>query len=76
YPNPSSQPFNFRIESATPGFVDLSVIDASGRIMEVRQNVAANITLTLGHNLRPGTYYVEAVQGKERRRVKLIRTAQ
>jgi hypothetical protein len=76
YPNPSSQPFNFRIESANPGLVDLKVMDASGRVVEMRQNVAANITLTLGRNLRPGTYYVEVMQGKERSRVKVIRTAQ
>jgi hypothetical protein len=51
----------------------LKVIDLSGKLIEVRNNLVAGQTLQLGNNYRPGMYFVELIQGDKRRIVKLVK---
>jgi hypothetical protein len=41
-------------------------MDVVGRIVEIRNGIAANQPYQIGSNYRPGIYYVEIVQGAER----------
>lgn len=73
-PNPSASYFTVKVSSSSAVPVDIRLIDATGRVVEQVQNIATTSTLTMGRNLRPGTYYLEGVQGKERQSVKLLKT--
>ena len=44
-------------------------------MIERKAGVAANGTLTLGDNYRPGIYYAEVVQQNQRVVVKLVKEA-
>ncbi len=51
-------------------------MDLLGRIIESKANVAANGTLRIGSNYRPGIYLAEVLQGKQKVIVKLVKAAQ
>ncbi|OLY90647.1 hypothetical protein BUE76_01060 [Cnuella takakiae] len=72
-PNPASAYFTIRITGKTDKPVQLRVMDMTGRIVEVKGNLAANTTLTVGHRYLPGMYLVEAVQGGKSVVVKCIK---
>ena len=66
-PNPSSSQFNLTIESNNKtGVVDMKVTDVLGQLIETRNNCIPGQTLRLGSNYRPGTYFIHAIQGKQR----------
>jgi hypothetical protein len=73
-PNPTTSRFNVKLESPnTKDPMTLKVIDLSGKVIEVRNNLVAGQTLQLGNNYRPGMYFVELIQGDKRRIVKLVK---
>jgi hypothetical protein len=47
----------------------------AGRVVEARQNVAANTSLSFGAAYQPGIYYVEIIQGSQRKVTKLVKHA-
>jgi hypothetical protein len=53
--------------------LEIKVTDAMGRLVERRTSLAANGTLYLGDRYRPGIYFVEVIQGKQRQVLKLVR---
>ncbi len=71
--NPAPAYFTLVTRSNNPNAIQLRVFNVLGKVVEVRNNVAANSTLQLGQNYRPGMYYAEVVQGKERVILKLIK---
>jgi hypothetical protein len=72
-PNPSWKYFILATQSSSNKILHLKVMDMLGRIVEVRDKIAANSTIYIGNNYRPGIYLVEVVQGTERQLLKLIR---
>jgi hypothetical protein len=66
YPNPSSNYFNLSLNSVSNENVKITVVDAVGRVIEQRTNVAANSTIQIGHNYQSGIYFVEVLQGNDR----------
>jgi glycosidase len=72
-PNPSRHYFTLVIKSRLNKPVTITVTDAIGRILEVRRNIAADGSLTLGDNFRPGVYFVDVRQGELRKQVRLIK---
>jgi hypothetical protein len=75
-PNPSSNDFALVITTNSTLPLNIRLVDAMGRIVESRSNVAADGMLKLGSNYKPGIYYVEVLQGSGRTVQKLIKTAQ
>ncbi len=75
YPNPSASYFILYIKSDSELPVEVKVRDATGRIVEVKQNMAAGGRLEIGRNFRPGIYYAEVTQGTQHKILKLIKTA-
>jgi hypothetical protein len=74
-PNPSTTYFTLQTLSNNDLPVDIRVIDIYGRTIEARKGLSANGTLQIGHQYRPGSYFVEVIQGSQRRSAKLIKSA-
>ena len=72
-PNPSSTTFRLVINSNKPEQAQVTVLDAMGRFSSKRSAVAIGIPLVIGEDLSPGIYFVEVLQGKERRTIKLVK---
>jgi hypothetical protein len=72
-PNPANQYFTLDIKSSDPRPVTIRVLDAVGRVLTTRSNLAPNTSLYIGHAYRPGTYYAQAIQGKEKVTLKLVK---
>ncbi|HEY0060006.1 MAG TPA: T9SS type A sorting domain-containing protein, partial [Flavisolibacter sp.] len=65
--------FTLRLQGSSSTPVQLKVVDGAGRIVE--QKIAAgSSTHTFGQGYEPGIYFIEAVQGKERKVIKVFRT--
>ena len=73
FPNPTSQHFMLIIHSKDDGAISLRVLDILGRVVEMKNSVPVNTTLSLGNTYKPGVYYAELLQGRERRVVKLYK---
>jgi Bacterial Ig domain/Secretion system C-terminal sorting domain len=72
-PNPANNYFNVYVRSNNvKDKITMQVIDMYGRVIEVR-NVAAEQTIRLGDNYRPGTYFVKFIQATEHKEIKLIK---
>ncbi len=76
YPNPAAHYFTVVTKSSQPGLIGLRVTDATGRVVEVKQSIINGSTIQLGQQYKPGIYYVEVLQGIEKRTLKLIKTAE
>jgi hypothetical protein len=74
-PNPSESYFTLEVKSGDSHPVTVRILDLLGRLVDIRSNVTTNSTLNLGHAYRPGIYYVEVLQGKEKRMLKLVKQA-
>jgi len=73
-PNPSNSSFTLRIVSGrTSEYVSMRVMDALGRVVETRNNIAANTQLNIGADYRPGIYIVELVQANNKKQIKLVK---
>lgn len=72
-PNPSADQFILLIQSTTDQPLRISVTDNNGRIVETRNNVMPNSTVTIGGNYPTGMYYVVVVQGNVKQTVKLLK---
>jgi hypothetical protein len=74
-PNPSDHYFTLSVKSSTPLPFQVRIFDMLGRVVEVRSKVTPNSILFIGHNYRPGVYFVEAIQGKQIVTLKLVKQA-
>jgi hypothetical protein len=72
-PNPSMKYFNMVINSRSAEPVMVRIADASGKLVEMRENVAATGILQLGHAWKPGTYFAEVIQQNRRKTVKMVK---
>jgi len=72
-PNPSRRQFVLTTRGDSKKPLQIKIVDALGRIVEVKNRIDANSTTTFGDNFRPGIYLIEVRQGTERQMVKLIR---
>ncbi|UYQ92632.1 family 10 glycosylhydrolase [Chitinophaga horti] len=72
-PNPAVHQFTLVLTSKTTAPLQLRILDMTGRIVETRNNAAANSTLTLGANYKPGIYFAEVTQNGARQVITLIK---
>ena len=72
-PNPTYTHFTLLLKGKEESKVTLRVVDVFGRVIETRSGVSANTSLLLVSAYRPGIYFVEAMQGKERVTLKLFK---
>ncbi len=75
YPNPSTDYFRLHITSPDRAQkVAVKVYDVSGRLMEVKNGVAAGEDIRVGAALGAGIYFVRIQQGKNSGYIKLVKT--
>jgi hypothetical protein len=74
YPNPSKQSFNIKMHSSdNADRVFIHVYDMNGKLIEERNNVSIMTSIQLGDRYKAGTYVVQAEQGSQRARIKIIK---
>jgi hypothetical protein len=74
FPNPTSSSFTVLAESNdVKQKIEVRVMDLYGRTVEIRPNIVSGQTLRLGDQYRPGVYFIEMIQGNNRRQLKLIK---
>ena len=72
-PNPSHDYFALDIKSRGLGAVTIRVTDAVGRVVSNWSHLSSNSTWYIGQHYRPGIYFVQVRQGKEKLILKLIK---
>lgn len=72
-PNPSTQYFTVSLQGAGNAGVQVKVSDATGRLIESKNNTAPNTVLQIGQAYRPGVYYLEVTQGSRKSVVTLVK---
>lgn len=72
-PNPSATNFRLQVESPSNEFIDIRVLDISGRVLKVITKAYKNQGITVGDGYIGGTYFAEVIQGKNHAIVKLIK---
>lgn len=74
FPNPTASHFNVKLESSNnTEKIVVRVIDLQGRTVEVFNNLVPGQTLQIGSNYRTGVYFVEMIQGTNRKQLQLIK---
>ena len=71
FPNPFHQNFTLQWKGKQP--VNMMIIDAAGRLIDTKTNLAATGSMQAGNNYTTGIYYIQIMQGKERVTLKLIK---
>lgn len=73
-PNPGNHRFmmNIRTEKQNER-MDLKITDQWGTVMETRNNLRGDQTITIGDQLKPGIYFVMVQQGSEIQVVKFLK---
>jgi hypothetical protein len=72
FPNPSTSNFNLQLLSSDNAQARVNVMDAQGRFIKT-MSVNANQTISLGSELKAGTYFIEVRQGKEVKTTKVVK---
>jgi hypothetical protein len=72
-PNPTSNYFTLLFNSKSLEKIKITVADVSGRLIQQNPDVPANSTLQLGSRYRPGVYFAEILQGKNKVVLRLIK---
>lgn len=72
YPNPAVNDFRLQVLTTTTEKIKVRITDMQGRTVKTLI-VAANQATTLGSDLAPGTYIVEAIQGSSVKTCKLVK---
>jgi hypothetical protein len=72
-PNPSNNYFLVTVTSNSSDKINLRVIDNNGIVVSSINSISSPQILTIGSNLKPGIYYIEATQSGVSRSIKLIK---
>jgi uncharacterized lipoprotein YddW (UPF0748 family) len=72
-PNPTADQFVIQTRSNKADVITVVVTNADGKVIEVKHGIAANGQLRIGQAYRPGTYFIEVRQGKEKQTLTLIK---
>jgi hypothetical protein len=74
YPNPYTENFNMRINTASEETVGISIYDMTGRLIEKREGSAAAVSeLQIGTNYPSGVYNIIVTQGSETKALRVIK---
>ena len=74
FPNPSTNVFTVKINSKNQKEkASMRAMDITGKLVEFKNNLAPDQTVTIGSNYKPGTYIVQVIQGQEQKTIKIIK---
>lgn len=72
--NPTSSHFGLEIQSVDhKTLMSVKLVDLSGRIMEIKNNVRAGQFIRIGQSVKPGLYLLQLNQGQKIRYVTLLK---
>jgi hypothetical protein len=72
-PNPTPDYFTLTVKGNIGSNVSLRVTDLFGSVVERHEKIAPGTVLRLGQTWRGGTYFVEVIQGDQRKVIKIIK---
>jgi len=75
-PNPTTSGLKISIQNQASQQLqkaDILVYDIYHRVVERKDKVATNQTIVMGSNLLPGIYFVEVIQGNQRKTIKVLK---
>ncbi len=72
-PNPARQTINLRVNSTSKQPVSLRIFNATGSVVAASQNITGRAQVSLGANLKPGTYFAEVSQGNNRKIIQVVK---
>jgi hypothetical protein len=73
YPNPFRNVINVRFDGAPDQQAIVRVYDATGRVLETRQDQHAGVEIQVGEKLVPGIYTVEVKQGNTSEKIRVVK---
>lgn len=75
FPNPASNVFTVRLDGDRKnGKLSLRVTDHSGVVKEIKSGLEAGQTIKLGAGYPAGIYFIEAVQGRNRKLLRVVKS--
>ncbi len=74
FPNPSIAEFTVKVISNSNEKIQVRILDNTGRVRFTEMNFANGSTRIMGMDLAAGVYYLEAIQGSQRKVIKLVKT--
>ncbi|RYZ52935.1 MAG: T9SS type A sorting domain-containing protein, partial [Sphingobacteriales bacterium] len=72
FPNPSVTDFRLKVKSSAKGNIQVRIFDANG-VAHTKMIVTPGETISFGSHLKAGTYFVEVMQGGERKVSKIVK---
>jgi hypothetical protein len=73
-PNPTSYSFSVSVQSEYENEkIILRVIDVSGKLVDLKGELMKGKVYIIGENYMPGVYFIEVIQGTNRKVIKLIK---
>lgn len=72
WPNPSTQSFNLKVESFADETTDIFLHNITGLLIS-KWKVKNMSTISFGDNLKPGIYFINAIQGNHVETVKVVK---
>jgi len=72
-PNPSSGYFLVQVQSKSNAPITVRILDSYGKEMEKYERVSSTGTLRVGDRLKAGLYFVEVIQGGDRKTVIIVK---
>jgi hypothetical protein len=72
-PNPTSSHFDLIVTSSNKSPVILKIADLSGRSVAGEQKISPNSFVRLGQSWNAGTYFIEVMQGNQKKVVKVVK---
>jgi hypothetical protein len=74
YPNPSANQFSLTVKSDDKYTdINIRIIDAFGRTVEVFKSVTAGRTVLFGDKYANGSYFAEVVQGSDKKMIPMVK---
>jgi predicted NAD/FAD-dependent oxidoreductase len=74
YPNPTANQFSLTVKSDDKYTdINIRIIDAFGRTVEVFKSVTVGRTVLFGDKYANGTYYAEVVQGRDKKMIPMVK---
>ena len=74
FPNPSSNGFTIQTKSGVVNSkITMQLFDQLGRPMAKYDHVVPGSTIIVGEGFKPGVYYLDVIQGSQRRQLKLVK---
>jgi hypothetical protein len=74
YPNPAANQFSLTVKSDDKYTdINIRIIDAFGRTVEMIKSVIAGRTVLFGDNYANGAYYAEVIQGSDKKIIPIVK---